>query len=107
MSKSSEKPPHLSPPKQDALEITVLIAMPNAQRPVYRHPTAQDAPSTLPTLLPAKGKDAASVPTGEYEEEELPEVVFGVVEMPWKSGAEWKLPTTSEGDDSQRPSSSS
>ena len=95
------------PPKQDALEVTVLIAMPNAQRPVYRHPSAQDDSTALPILLPAKGKDAAPASTGDNEEEELPEVVFGVVEMPWKSGAEWKLPTTSEGDDSQRPSSSS
>jgi hypothetical protein len=34
----------------------------------------------------AKGKDRCEA------EEELPEVVFGVTEMPWKAGAEWKPP---------------
>jgi hypothetical protein len=83
-----------SPESQDLLEVTVLIAMPNPQRPV--HPP--DGSSYT-----AKGKER------QDGEEELPEVAFGVVEMPWKAGIEWKLPSSDGAADSpkdERPSAS-
>lgn len=61
------------------MQLTVLIAMPN------RHARATTAPSSL------KGKERHSAADLDYEEEgDIPEVVFGVTEVPWSGGAEWK-----------------
>lgn len=67
----------------DKLQLTVLIAMPN------RNARASTSPSSI------KGKERDSAALDDEEEGEIPEVVFGVTEVPWIGGAEW-IPSPSE-----------
>jgi len=93
-STSSDLPPSTAvPTKPDSLEVTVLIAMPTPHRAHHHHAEASSSSS-------AKGKDRCEA------EEELPEVVFGVAEMSWKAGAEWKPPGSENQDGSKEVTSS-
>lgn len=67
--------------------------MPNANAPRY-HPSQplndQDVTETDP-----KGK-RMSVESYDEDEEEIPEVVFGITEVLWEAGADWTPQTAEE-----------
>ncbi|EJC97932.1 uncharacterized protein FOMMEDRAFT_149402 [Fomitiporia mediterranea MF3/22] len=72
------------------LQIHVLIAMPSPYRPrswLSSSSSSQSSSSTNVDASPLKGKTRTPYPTvydNEDEEEELPDVAFGVTEVPWK-----------------------
>jgi len=79
---------------QDKLQLTVLIAMPNANAPRYK---PSDSSSNLPEItedVADKGK-RFSVNSYDDDEEEIPEVVFGLTEVLWEAGPDW-IPSSTE-----------
>jgi len=96
VSSPSSSPPISRAPQQngssssdsadDMLQLTVLIAMPNAQAPQYQ---SRQTSMSSEGLESAKGKGTSVSDHGEVEEEEIPEVVFGVTEVRWEGGANW------------------
>lgn len=93
----------------DKLQLTVLIAMPNANvrryQPSMSH--AADSTGTPPGDRPIspdseKGKESRAV-TGDDdddEEDEIPEVVFGITEVLWDAGVDW-TPRAGKADDGE------
>jgi len=77
-----------TPESPRKVAVGLVIAMPNASRPHY-YPHPPPAPSETdpePTSPVLRGKRRATVDAGlddEYEGEELPDIVFGLVETSW------------------------
>lgn len=78
---------------QDKLQLTVLIAMPNADQRRYSpamsaNPTLQGDRAISPDGS-EKGREQRTDADDE-DEEEIPEVVFGITEVLWDAGADWQ-----------------
>lgn len=92
----------------DKLQLTVLIAMPNANTRRYQPSMsiAGDATDTPPadrSIESEKGKQsrivAGDVDDDDDEEDEIPEVVFGITEVLWDAGVDWTPRAGKAGDD--------
>lgn len=101
----------------DKLQLTVLIAMPNANVPRYQ-PSMSHASATADiqlgdrTISPVEiekikeANAAVEVADDDDEEDEIPEVVFGITEVLWDAGTDWK-PRVGKADDSDEENGSS
>ena len=81
------------------MQLTVLIAMPNASQSRYS-PSMNATPPlqgdrTISPVGSEKGKEHIDV--DDEDEEEIPEVVFGITEVLWDAGADWQPRTTNAG----------
>jgi hypothetical protein len=78
---------------QDKLQLTVLIAMPNADQRRYSPYMSANPPSRGDRAISPggseKGKEQGA-DTDDEDEEEIPEVVFGITEVLWDAGADWQ-----------------
>lgn len=83
-------PPPLKIEDDDAVMVGFVIAMPDSSRPLHRPTPLQQASSStsmeeITESSKGKGRDDNIPMTFAQEDDELPEIVFGVTDVQWRN----------------------
>ncbi|KAG9011069.1 hypothetical protein FRB90_007503 [Tulasnella sp. 427] len=101
-------PPPLKIDDDDAVMLGFVIAMPNPSRPLHRPslppvpplPSSSTAVEEIAEQSKGKGRDDDVPRTFAWDDDELPEIVFGVIDVAWRNASRTSTRTPKKSFDS-------